>query len=145
MRIDRYDPTDMSLLASDVTGVDFGNVVRGGYTSSPIAIKPVATVESSVSQLFFFLEDNADLTGSTFRVLKSSVAIPGIGSGSALLTGELTEIPGVSDFTDYSTITGDGVVMTSADPEYLWTDVRIGASETVGAGTINYRFIFEYV
>ena len=143
MRIDRYNPTDMSLAASDVTGIDFGNTARGGYPTAPVVIKPVSTIET-FSKLFFFLEDDASLTGTTFRVLKSSVAIAGIGQGSAYLTGELSKLPGISDFTNYSTITGDGVVLSNDSPEYLWTDVKLGTADTVGSGTINYRFIFEY-
>ena len=143
MRIDRYNPTDMSLAASDITGVDFGATVRGGYPVAPVVIKPVSTIED-FSKLFFFLEDDAGLTSTTFRVLKSSAAITGIGQGSAFLTGELNELPGIVDFSTYSEITGDGVILDNDLPEYIWTDVKLGTAETVGSGNINYRFIYEY-
>jgi hypothetical protein len=48
--------------------------------------------------------------------------------------------PGVSDFT-----TSDlGINMDNTNPEYIWLDAQIGQGSTIGAGTINYRFVFEY-
>jgi hypothetical protein len=142
MKISTYNPVDMSLVADDVTGVDFSSVVRGGY-SAPVVVKPVATTET-FTQLAFFLENDADLTGTSFRSYKSATAIPGIGTGSEALSDDLTEQAGVSDFSNIGTISGDGQILSASNPEYIWLDVKIGAADTVGTANVNYRFIFEY-
>lgn len=142
MKISTYNPVDMSLVADDVTGVDFSSVVRGGY-SSPVVVKPVATTET-FTQLAFFLENDANLAGTTFRSFKDSAAIPGIGTGSAALSDELTEQNGISDFSNFASVSGDGQSLTASSPEFIWLDVKVGASDTVGSANINYRFIFEY-
>lgn len=142
MKISTYNPVDMTKTADDVTGVNFSSVVRGGY-SSPVAIKPFATTET-FSRLAFFLEDDASLSGTSFRSFKSATAIQGIGTGSSILSDTLVEHEGVSDFSNYATISGDGLALNASNPEYIWLDVNVGASDSVGAGTINYRFIFEY-
>jgi len=142
MKISTYNPVDMSLISDEATGVDFSSVVRGGY-SSPVVIKPAATTET-LTQLAFFLENDASLSGSVFRSLKNSAAISGIDTGSTALSDDLTEQNGVSDFTNYAVISGDGQALTASSPEYLWLDVKLGASDTIGTANINYRFIFEY-
>jgi len=143
MKISTYNPVDMSLISEDVTGISFSNAVRGGY-SSPVVIKPGASDGETLSQIALFLEDEAGLAGSTFRSLKSSAAISGIGSGSSYLSDSFAEQNGISDFTNFSTISGDGQVFSASDPEYVWLDVRVGAADTIGSANVNYRFIFEY-
>ena len=144
MKISSYNPATMDLISDDITGIAFGNVVRGGYASTPVVIKPVATTEGSFTRLALFLEDNDSLTATSFRYLKSATAVAGIGSGSALLSNHFTKVAGISDFTNYSTLSGYGAAMTAATPEYVWLDCKIGTTDTVGSADINYRFVFEY-
>jgi len=134
----------MDLISDEITGISFGNVVRGGYPSAPVVIKPVTTTEGSFTNLALFLEENDSLTSTSFRYLKSATAVTGIGSGSALLSNHFTKVAGISDFTNYSTLSGYGAALTAATPEYIWLDCRVGISDTVGSIGINYRFIFEY-
>lgn len=144
MKINSYNPVTMGKIGDDITGISFGNVVRGGYTSSPVVIKPEAETET-VSQMAFFLEENGALSNTTFRHFSSSTAIPGVGQGDARLSGQFTEQNGVSDFSNYASISGNGIPLTANDPEYMWVDMLVGASETLGSNTsINYRLIFEY-
>jgi hypothetical protein len=143
MQVRTYNPISMDLVSEDATGVSFGNTVRGGYTSAPVVIKPVATTEGSFTRLALFMTDIGGLSATTFRSFKSATAIPGIGSGSAYLSNHFTRVT-VSDFTNYSTISGYGVALTAATPEYVWMDCRVGSADTVGSANVNYRFIFEY-
>jgi len=143
MKISTYNPVDMSKTADDVTGINFGSVVRGGY-SSPVVVKPAKTDETAISQLALFLEEDAGLAGTSFRSFKNATAIPGIGVGNAALSDDLSEQNGVSDFSNFSLISGDGLSLTAASPEFVWLDVKLGASDSVGTANVNYRFIFEY-
>jgi hypothetical protein len=143
MKISTYNPVNMGLILEDATGVDFGGVVRGGY-SSPVVVKPSISTENAFTQLALFLEDNAGLTGTTFRSYKNGYAVSGIGRGSSYLSDELIEHSGVSDFSEISTISGDGQMMTASNPEYVWLDIKAGVSDTIGDSNINYRFVFEY-
>jgi hypothetical protein len=132
----------MSLIQDDATGVSFGSVVRGGY-SPVLAIKTEATTET-LTQVALFLEDDGGLSGADFRAFKSATAIPGIEAGDAALSDELVEQNGVSDFSNISLISGDGLVLDPEGPEYVWLDVKPGVSDTVGSSNLNYRLIFEY-
>jgi len=144
MRIDRYNTADMSLAATGITNFTYANTVRGSF-SNPVSVRPVKTTETSISQLFFFLEDNAGMNGSVFRALKSSVPTPGIDQGSAQITGYLSPLTGTSDFTNYSIISGDGLTLNGSNPEYIWMDINVGLNETTGSTSINYRFVYEFI
>lgn len=144
MKINSYNPVTMAKIGDDITGISHGNVVRGGYTSAPVVIKPEAETET-VTQMAFFLEDDGALSATTFRFLSSSTAIPGIGSGDSRLSGQFIEANGVSDFSNYATISGWGIPLTASSPEYMWLDLNVGATETIGSNSsINYRLVFEY-
>jgi len=144
MKIGTYNPVDMSLVTDDATGISFGNTIRGGYSPSPVVIKPEATTEGSFTKLALFLEDNAGLSSTSFRYLKSAVAIEGIGSGSASLSNHFTEVAGVEDFSSYSNISGYGASLDASAPEFIWLDCKVGVNASVGSAAVNYRFIFEY-
>lgn len=144
MKVSQYNPTDLQLVSNDITGADFGTVVQGKHCEEAIVIKPSATVEGSFTKLALFLEDNAGFNHSAFGKFKSSIAINGIEPGSDYLSDNFTEVTGVTDFSNYSQISGLGLELDAVNPEYVWLDTNVGSSETPNVGTVNYRFIFEY-
>lgn len=144
MKIQQYDPTDMSLLSSDVTGVDFGSGVAGQHCPNVIAIKPTAETETFQS-LALFLEDNSGMDHTQFGKYKSSSAIPGITAGSDYLSDYLIEVEGISDAMLIPQYSDQGIVFDAGSPEYAWLDAGIGLNETtLGSNSINLRFVFEY-
>lgn len=137
-RVEAYDPVDMSLLSSDITELDFGTIIRGGYCQQTAVIKPI--VMGDISALSLFLEDNGGFNNVLFGCVKASEAISGIYPGDPRISDYFIADPGVSDFTtsDY------GLSLNPVNPEYIWLDVNVGASSILGPGTANYRFVFEY-
>jgi hypothetical protein len=129
----------MGLAESGMTQVDFGGVIRGNHCSAPIVTKPV--VAGTVTQLALFLESAGGLANAAFGYLASQEQFCGIAAGGAQMSDHFTETNNVSDFSFLS----NGVSMDPNSPEYVWLDVQIGVTTTIGENTsINYRFVFEY-
>ena len=145
MIINTYNPVDMSLSTEDVTGVDFGDVVKGQHNSQPVVLKPALEVGDDFSQLALYLEAINGLEHSQFGKYKNSEAVTGIVAGSDTLSAHFVAQPGVSDFYDFENTSDAGVVLDPSDPEYVWMDVQAGNGETSGSNQVNFRFIFEYV
>ena len=145
MQVNQYNPVTMTLLSSDITGVDFGNVVKGNHSTSAITIKPVAEMGETITQLALFLEDNASMDNTQFGKFKNAAPTPGIGAGSDYLSDYFTEVEGISDVSQIGTYSDYGLVFTASNPEYAWIDAEVGLSETtLGAQAVNFRFVFEY-
>jgi hypothetical protein len=137
-RIESYDPLDMTMLSSDISDINFGGVIRGRYCSQAVVIKPI--LEGDITALALFLEDKNGFNHARFDYYASKDAIQGIVPGGPQMSDYFVENPGVSDF-----ITSDyGVSLDPDDPGFVWLDVNMGLGSTIGAGTINYRFVFEY-
>ena len=145
MKIESYNPTDMTMLSADVTGVDFGVTIKGQHSTNVIVVRPVATSET-LTELALFLEDNDGLDHTQFGKYKSSVATPGITPGSNYLSDYFIPVPGVSDTSMLTTLSDFGLVYTPSSPEYTWVDAEAGVSETeIGSSSVNLRFVFEYI
>lgn len=145
MRVDQYNPVNMTLLASDITGVDFGSVVKGNHNSSAIVIKPVAEGSETITQLALFLEDNAGMNNTQFGKFKNAAPTPGIAAGSAYLSDYFQEVEDISDVSQIPAYSDYGLVFNASSPEYAWIDAEVGDTETtLGQQAVNFRFIFEY-
>jgi hypothetical protein len=145
MRIETYNPTDMSVLESDATGVDFGVAIKGQH-SNVVAVRPInSSPDTNFLEIALFLENNAGLNHTQFGKFKSSTAIPGITAGSDYLSDYFVQVTGISDTSMISTFSGFGLLYNAANPEYTWIDAEAGLSETtIGDSNVNFRFVFEY-
>jgi len=136
--IETFNPVNMSMLLSNTSELSFGGIVRGGFCAQPVVIKPVFT--GTITQLALFLESTNGYNNSQFSYLASKQAFSGIQAGGPQMSNHFIADPGVSDFT-----TSDlGVNLDPTNPEYIWLDAQIGLGSILGAGTINYRFVFEF-
>ena len=137
-RVESYDPVSMSRISSDISELDFGTIIRGGYCNQTAVIKPI--VVGNMSALSLFLEDNGGFNHAIFGCVKAADPITGIYPGDPRISDYFITDPGVSDFTtsDY------GLSLDPVNPEYIWLDLNVGSNSIVGAGTANYRFVFEY-
>lgn len=144
MIINSYNPVDMALESSNITGVDFGNVVKGQHNSLPIVVKPELESEDTFSQIAFYLENVNGLTHSQFGKYKNSEPISGITAGGDYLSDHFTVQEGISDFYNFENTSDAGLVIDKDNPEYLWFDVQAGSAETGGDSQVNFRFVFEY-
>lgn len=137
-RIESYDPDDMSLISSDITSVDFGGIIRGKHCSKVCIVKPIT--EGTITELGLFLENNGGFSNAQFGFLGLSTLSSDITPGSAIMSDHFTENQDVSDF-----VTSDyGLMLTPETPGYIYLDAQIGLGSTIGSGTVNYRFVFEY-
>ena len=137
MKLQRYNPVNMTLLEDSVTGINFGTVFQGNYCEAAQVVLPAVTTESSITEMKVFLQSKGPFTKSTFKSFHSATPIMGIVPGSAYLSDQFTVVSAPE-------LTGAGGV-SLAHGEYLWLDVKTGALETGSYGGINYRFVFEYV
>ena len=145
MKIETYNPTNMQMVSSDVTGVDFGNVVRGNHNTSAVVIRPVAD-GGTFDQLALFLENAGGLTHCQFGKYVNSAAVTGITPGDPQLSDYFVEAAGISDVSQIAGLSDNGIVLDAGAPEYIWVDVEAGVGETnLGAQSVNFRFVFEYV
>jgi hypothetical protein len=141
MKVSQYNPSTMTLITGDVTGLDFGSVRLGSFCANTLVIKPVPETEN-LTAIGLFLEDRAEMNHTRFGAYKSSTATTGINPGDTRLNTYLMEAPGVSDYNMYS---GYRLTLNPEDPEYVWLDTKIGLNETTtGDLTLNYRFVIEY-
>jgi len=144
MKIMTYDPTTGNLISADATGIDFGKTIQSNHTSTPVVIKPDPD-GSNLSHIALFLESRGTFTNSLFGKYKNATFIPGIAAGSTTISDHFVQRSGVSDFyAPDAALATDGLVLNAADPEYVWLDAHVGYIQTVGSGTINYRFVFDY-
>jgi len=144
MRIETYNPTDMSVLESDATGIDFGVAIKGQH-SNVVAVRPIKTDETNFVALALFLENNAGLDHTQFGKFKSSSAIQDVTAGSDYLSDYFVQVTGISDTSMISTFSGFGLLYDAVNPEYTWVDAEAGLSETtLGDSNVNFRFVFEY-
>jgi len=145
MRIEQYNPSDMQVIANDITGVDFGEVVKGNHAPNVIAIRPILEIGDTFTSLSVFLEDNGALDHTQFGKFKSTTAIADITAGSDYLSDYFIEEEGISDASQVPGASGDGFILDEGTPEYLWIDAGVGENEvTFGDLSVNFRFIFEY-
>lgn len=137
-RVEAYDPITMGLLSSDITELDFGDITRGNYCSQAIVIKPI--LSGTITQLFMFLEDNGGYNNSEFGYFVDSEEFTGIQPGGSQLSDHFVPDPGVSDLTtsDY------GAELDPTGIDFVWLDAYISTADSVGLGSLNYRFVFEY-
>jgi hypothetical protein len=137
MKLQRYNPVDMTLLEDFVTGINFGTVYQANYCEVAQVVLPVVTTESSLTEMKVFLQSSGPFTKSTFKSFHSPSPITGIVPGSAYLSDQFTVVGSPE-------LTGLGGVSLQ-EGEYLWLDVKTGPYEMGSYGGINYRFVFEYV
>lgn len=146
MLIASYDPVTMDTLSSDVTGVDYGAVIKGYHTANVAVIKPtLGGGESNFLKLALFLENNNGLNHTVFGKFKSLRPITGITPGSNYLSDYFIQVTGISDPSQIDVNSGIGLVFNATTPEYAWLDAQVGRSETAtGSTNVNFRFVFEY-
>jgi hypothetical protein len=137
-RIESYDPNTGALLSSDISSLDFGGIIRGKHCSQLAVIKPIT--EGTVTELGLFLENNGSFNNAQFSFLSQQDLATGIQPGDVRVSNHFTQVTGVSDFTasDY------GCMLDPTIPGYIWLDILVGLGSTIGAGSVNYRFVFEY-
>jgi hypothetical protein len=138
----------MSRVSSDVTGVDFGDIIKGKPSGNTVVIKPVYD-GMSFTELALFLEDTEGLNHTQFGKFKSDIAITGITPGSDYLSDFFMPITGISDISMLSVYSDFGLVFQldgrGCPYEYAWMDAETDVSETqMGDTTVNFRFVFEY-
>lgn len=137
-RVESYNPTDMSVISSDVTELDFGGIIKGKFCSQTAVIKPI--IEGNITALALFLENNGGFDHARFNYYASHTVACDVVPGDPRLSDSFIVDNDVSDFST----SDDGVILDNATPEYIWLDVKVGTASAVGAGTANYRFVFEY-
>lgn len=137
MKIQRYNPSDMTLAEDDITGMSFGTVYQGNHCVDTLVLKPVLTTESSLNEMKVFLQNAGPYRTSSFGYLVSGVPVQGISPGSIYLSNHFTEDrhPALSGSLGASMMDGD----------YVWLDVQTGVFETGSYPGINYQFVFDYV
>ena len=139
MQIQAFDPQTGNLLSPSITGVNFGNIVQGDYCMSPVLIQPVMTSEDLFTSMVLYLQNNGGYNQTHFGYLTNSALILGVHSNTPGATGTIIS----NTFTLVSNATGPyGVPITNSD--YIWLDVKVGASEIGSTNNLNYRFLFEY-
>jgi hypothetical protein len=144
LKISSYNPSDMTLISADATGIDFGEVIIGQHNAEAVAILPVAD-GITFTALALFLENANGVDHSQFGKFKSSEAVQGILPGSDYLSDSFIPVTGISDASMIGVYSDFGIVYDSTTPEYSWLDVEAGSAEdAIGNSTVNFRFIFEY-
>jgi hypothetical protein len=143
IKVESYIPATMALLSADVTGVDFGDVIKGQHGPNVVAIRPVKD-GITFDALALFLENANGVDHTQFGKFKSASAIPGITPGSDYLSDYFVQITGISDTSMLSAYSDYGIMYNAASPEYSWMDAEAGVSESVGDSAVNFRFVFEY-
>ena len=137
MKIQSYNPSDMSLLEDSITGIDFGTVYQGSHCEAAVVLRPVLTTESTLNEMKLFLQSKVPYTKSSFGKYKDASGILGIVPGSIYLSDNFTQnvSPALSD--------SQGLVLEAND--YVWLDVQTGDTETGTYTGVNYRLMFDYV
>ena len=137
MKIQSYNPSDMSLLEDSITGIDFGTVYQGSHCEAAVVLRPVLTTESTLSEMKLFLQSKVPYTKSSFGRYKDASGILGITPGSVYLSDNFVQVtsPALSDT--------QGLLLEAND--YVWLDVQTGATETGTYTGVNYRLMFDYV
>jgi len=136
MKIQRYNPSDMTLAEDSVTGMDFGTVYQGNYCEEVLVVRPVATTEAVLLEMKMFLQSKGPFRRSTFGAAHSTQPMTGVMPGTGIMTGVLEAVsnPALSD--------NGGLALV--DGEYVWLDVKVGETEKGSYPGVNYRFVFDY-
>jgi len=147
MKIGAYNPRTGEQLSERISGINFGNVRKGYHSSIPVVIRPEIEDESLIG-LEMYLQNNGGYNQTEFGYFIFSDFIQ-VKSHAPEFTGD-TGVQYISDhFVEVPLppgVTGGVplVVHENGYSDYVWLDVKPGATETGGTTTINYRFIFEY-
>lgn len=137
MKIQRYNPGNMSLAEDSLSHLDFGTVFQGNYCEEVLVIRPVATTETVLNEMKMFLQSKGPFVRSAFGVSHSMQPVSGVVPGTGIMTGVLGVVgnPHLSD--------NGGVSLSNG--EYVWLDVKVGNTEKGSYPGVNYRFVFDYV
>jgi hypothetical protein len=143
MKIGAYSPRTGSLLAEDITGINFGNVHKGRHGVLPVLIRPEIEAEQ-ISGLELYLQNNGGFNQTDYGYFTHSSFVLAE-SWDAYTSGD-TGVYFISDHFVGTDPTGGTFlnVYGSGYADYVWLDVNPSLIETGGTSSINYRFIFEY-
>jgi hypothetical protein len=134
MKVQRYNPVNMSLLEDSAEQLDFGTVYQGHLCEELQVIRPVKTTESEITDLQMFLNSKGAYTNSTFGFGVTGLPVSGLLPGSNFLTGVFT--PGAS---------GVGPGVSIQDEDFVYLNVLAGANEKGNYPGVNYSLVFDYV
>lgn len=143
MKIRAYSPKTGNIIAEDISGINFGNILQGEHSSSPVLIRPVLDEEQAVS-LTLYLANNGGFSNTEYGYFTSDQFVPNVKSyngftdeGYTYISDHFQNPSSVSDAIEVG-IDGNGV------GDYLWFDVQPGAIESGSTNSLVYRFLFEY-
>jgi len=143
MKIRAYSPKTGNLIAEDITGINFGNILQGEHSSLPVVIRPVLESEEIYS-LSLYLANNGGFSNTNYGYLISDEFVPEVKSyngdevvGEVYISDHFVNPSQVSDSLEVG-LTGEGV------GDYIWLDVQPGAIETGSTNSLVYRFLFEF-
>lgn len=144
MKIRAYSPKTGNLIAEDITGINFGNILQGEHSSMPVLIRPVLEDEDA-SSLSLYLENNGGFNNTSYGYLVSEEFIPNVKSfkgsvepGYNYISDHFSNPSTVSDSIEIG-ISNEGV------GDFIWLDLQPGAAESGITSSLVYRFLFEYV
>jgi hypothetical protein len=143
MKIRAYSPKTGNLIAEDISGINFGNILQGEHSSSPVLIRPVLEDEEADS-LNLYLANNGGFSSTEYGYFVSDQFVPNVKSyqgtpeeGYVYISDHFNNPSTVSDALEVN-LDGEGV------GDYVWFDVQPGAIESGSTNSLVYRFLFEY-
>jgi hypothetical protein len=143
MKIRAYSPKTGNLIAEDITGINFGNILQGEHSSIPVLIRPVLEDEEAYS-LNLYLANNGGFSNTEYGYLVSDQFVPGVESFDDVSDGGFIYI---SDHFQNPSETSDAIEIAVDDAgvgEYIWLDVKPGDIESGSTNSLVYRFLFEF-
>ena len=140
MKISAYSPKTGNLLAEDISGINFGNVLQGEHSSMPVLIRPVLEEEEATS-LSLYLANNGGFSNTEYGYFVSDQFVPGVksyegatGVGSVFISDHFNNPSASSDSIEIG-LNEEGV------GDYIWFDVQPGAIESGSTDSLVYRFL----
>lgn len=143
MKIRAYSPKTGNILADDISGINFGNVLQGEHTSIPVLIRPVLEEEEATS-LSLYLANNGGFSSAEYGYFVSDQFVPGVKSYEGSSDGGYVYI---SDHFSNPSASSDSIEIGLNEEgvgDYIWFDVQPGAIESGSTNSLVYRFLFEY-
>lgn len=144
MEIKAYNPKNGDLLANDISGIDFGEIIQGEHSSVPVLIRPIMS-DDNVSNIRLLLASNGGFDDAHYGYLLSDQFTPDVES----YNGDVKDgVHYISDhFENPSTAVSDAIQVgldSEGVGDFIWLDVQPGEADIGRSKNLTYRFIFDY-
>lgn len=148
MKISAMDSATCLEISDSIKGLNFGDVIQGCHSQSPLLIRPYFDFPIEESSVAIKLVNKGGFVSPSYGYLISNVPITNVKSFEGYDNGSTTYIK--DHFVFWNGTESNPVpiparnISGGASCDYIWLDVQAGESDVGDSSNLTYRITFDY-